>query len=62
MHNLEYHAMQSQDMVVGGTDTSSNTMEFAMAKIMNKLKVMKKAQEELEDVVGKDNIVEEFAP
>ena len=46
-------------MVVGGTDTSSNTVEFALAEIMNKPEVMRKTQQELEDVVGKDNIVEE---
>lgn len=46
-------------MVVGGTDTTSNTVEFAMAEIMNKPEVMKKVEQELEAVVGKDNIVEE---
>ena len=46
-------------MVVGGTDTSSHTIEFAMAEIMNKPEVMRKTQQELEVVVGKDNIVEE---
>ncbi|BAT75924.1 Flavonoid 3'-monooxygenase [Vigna angularis] len=47
------------DMVVGGTDTSSNTIEFAMAEMMQKPNVMKKVQEELEVVVGKDRMVEE---
>ncbi|KAM7494131.1 hypothetical protein LguiB_028740 [Lonicera macranthoides] len=47
------------DMVVGGTDTTSNTVEFAMAELLNKPEAMKKAQEEIEEVVGKDNIVEE---
>ncbi|BAT75923.1 hypothetical protein LR48_Vigan01g220600 [Vigna angularis] len=47
------------DMVTGGTDTSSNTIEFAMAEIMQKPEVMKKVQEELEVVVGKDKMVEE---
>ncbi|KAK7849696.1 7-ethoxycoumarin o-deethylase [Quercus suber] len=47
------------DMVVGGTDTSSHTIEFAMAEIMNKPEVMRKTQQELEVVVGKDSIVEE---
>ncbi|KAJ7944795.1 putative Cytochrome P450 [Quillaja saponaria] len=48
------------DMVVGGSDTSSNMIEFAMAEIINKPEVMKKVQQELEAVVGKDNIVEEY--
>nr|WRY74436.1 flavonoid 3' hydroxylase 2 [Euphorbia maculata] len=47
------------DMIVGGTDTSSNSIEFAMAEIINKPEVMQKAQQELDEVVGKDNIVEE---
>lgn len=46
-------------MVVGGTDTTSNMVEFAMAEIMNKPEVLRKSQQELETVVGKDNIVEE---
>ena len=45
--------------MVGGTDTTSNTVEFAMAELLNKPDAMKKAQEEIEKVVGKDNIVEE---
>ncbi|KAM7258768.1 hypothetical protein ACFE04_014509 [Oxalis oulophora] len=47
------------DMVVGGSDTSSNTVEFAMAEVLNKPDVMKKAQQELDSVIGQDNIVEE---
>ncbi|KDP25608.1 hypothetical protein JCGZ_20764 [Jatropha curcas] len=47
------------DMIVGGSDTSSNSIEFAMAEIMNKSEVMRKAQQELDTVVGKNNIVEE---
>ena len=45
-------------MVVGGTETTSNTVEFAMAEMMNKPETIKKAQNELEEVVGKDNVVE----
>ncbi|KAK8944726.1 Flavonoid 3',5'-hydroxylase [Platanthera zijinensis] len=47
------------DMVVGGTDTSSNTVEFALAEMMNRPEIIKRAQEELDQVVGKDNVVEE---
>ena len=46
-------------MVVGGTETSSNTIEFAMAEIMNQPEIMKKVQQELDDIVGRDSIVEE---
>ncbi|KAJ0433374.1 putative cytochrome P450 [Helianthus annuus] len=47
------------DMVVGGTDTTSNTVEFALAEMMNQPEMLKKAQHELDTVVGKDSIVEE---
>ncbi|XP_019057138.1 PREDICTED: cytochrome P450 93A3-like [Tarenaya hassleriana] len=47
------------DMILGGTDTSANTIEFAMAEVISKPEMMKKAQQELDEVVGKDNIVEE---
>ncbi|KAK4486395.1 hypothetical protein RD792_009069 [Penstemon davidsonii] len=47
------------DIVTGGTDTSSTTIEWAMAELMNNLEVMTKVQKELSDIVGLDNIVEE---
>uniref|UniRef100_A0A5B7BIH9 Putative geraniol 8-hydroxylase-like n=1 Tax=Davidia involucrata TaxID=16924 RepID=A0A5B7BIH9_DAVIN len=47
------------DMVVGGTDTTSNAVEFAMAEMMKKPEVMRKVQQELDTVIGKDSIVEE---
>ncbi|THG12897.1 hypothetical protein TEA_027783 [Camellia sinensis var. sinensis] len=34
------------DMVVGGTDTTSNTVEFALVEMMNKPQVLRKAQQE----------------
>lgn len=46
-------------MVVGGTDTASNTIEFAMAELMNSPQIMKKAQQEIDLVVGNDRTVEE---
>ncbi|KAK4486410.1 hypothetical protein RD792_009084 [Penstemon davidsonii] len=47
------------DIVTGGTDTSSTTIEWAMAELMNNLEVKTKVQKELSDIVGLDNIVEE---
>ncbi|PIA50062.1 hypothetical protein AQUCO_01300652v1, partial [Aquilegia coerulea] len=47
------------DMVLAGTETTSNSVEWAIAELMNKPETMKIAQAELENVVGKDNIVEE---
>ncbi|XP_058104611.1 carnosic acid synthase-like [Magnolia sinica] len=47
------------DMVVGGTETTSNTLEWAMAHMINKPDTMRKARDELDAVVGTDSIVEE---
>ncbi|KAG2301863.1 hypothetical protein Bca52824_030514 [Brassica carinata] len=47
------------DMVIGSTDTSLHVIEFAMAELLNKPDIMKRAQQELDEVVGKDKIVEE---
>ncbi|KAG7620180.1 Cytochrome P450 superfamily [Arabidopsis suecica] len=47
------------DMVVGGTESSTNTIEFVMAELISNPELMRRAQQELDEVVGKDNIVEE---
>ncbi|XP_077221283.1 flavonoid 3'-monooxygenase CYP75B137-like [Tasmannia lanceolata] len=47
------------DLVGGGTDTSSTTLEWAMAEMLYKPETIRKAQEELDAVVGKDNIIED---
>ncbi|CAL5437121.1 unnamed protein product [Camellia sinensis] len=51
--------IHGQDMVVGGTDTTINSVEAAMAEMMNKPQVMQKLQLELDTIVGKDHVVEE---
>lgn len=48
-----------QDVVTGGTDSTATTAEWAMAELMNNPNVMIKAQNELSDVVGLNNSVEE---
>ncbi|GFZ01920.1 cytochrome P450, family 706, subfamily A, polypeptide 5 [Actinidia rufa] len=47
------------DIVTAGTDTSATIVEWVMAEIMHKPEVMKKVQEELSDVIGTNNTVEE---
>ncbi|EOA14337.1 hypothetical protein CARUB_v10027515mg [Capsella rubella] len=47
-------------MVLGGTDTSLHVIEFAMAELLHNPDIMKRAQQELEKVVGKDKVVEEY--
>ncbi|KAI3665730.1 hypothetical protein L6452_44360 [Arctium lappa] len=47
------------DVFVAGTDTTSNTLEWAMTEVLLKPNIMAKAKEELEAVIGKGKIVEE---
>lgn len=44
---------------MAGTDTTWTTSEWAMAEIMQNPVVMRRAQEELEQVVGMNNTIEE---
>ncbi|KAI9173431.1 hypothetical protein LWI28_001313 [Acer negundo] len=46
-------------MVVGGSETTSNSIESSRAEVMNKHEVREELNKELEEVVGKDKIVEE---
>ncbi|CAO2827181.1 unnamed protein product [Amaranthus hypochondriacus] len=47
------------DLFIGGTDTTSSTVEWAMAELLQNPNSMKKLKAELDEVVGKDKIVEE---
>ncbi|KAL1567984.1 cytochrome P450 71AU50-like [Salvia divinorum] len=47
------------DMVVAGMDTSSTALEWALSELMKHPTVMKKLQQEVESVVGLDQMVEE---
>nr|QWK52242.1 cytochrome P450 706A3-1 [Isatis tinctoria] len=44
------------DMVLGGTDTSIHVIEFAMAKLLKNQDIMKRAQQELDEVVEESHI------
>ncbi|KAI3820726.1 hypothetical protein L1987_08274 [Smallanthus sonchifolius] len=48
-----------QDVMIAGTETTATTIEWVMASIMHDHNVMKKVQEELVEVVGLNNMVEE---
>ncbi|KAL3732863.1 hypothetical protein ACJRO7_022387 [Eucalyptus globulus] len=50
---------QISSMLSAGTDTSAVTIEWAMSLLLNHPDVMKKAQAELDDVVGRDHLVDE---
>ncbi|KAA8521910.1 hypothetical protein F0562_012776 [Nyssa sinensis] len=47
------------DIMIGGTDTTSTAVEWVMAEMLQHPNVMKRVQEELTEVVGLDNRVEE---
>ena len=46
-------------MIVGVMDTTSSTIEWAMAELVLQLDVMEQAQRELDTVVGIDRLVQE---
>ncbi|XP_078442207.1 flavonoid 3'-monooxygenase CYP75B137-like isoform X2 [Wolffia australiana] len=47
------------DMISGGTDTTSTTMEWAMAELLHHPEKMKRVKEEIAAVVGEDVGIEE---
>ncbi|XP_026410225.1 cytochrome P450 71A1-like [Papaver somniferum] len=47
------------DMFIGGTDSSSTTLTWAMSELIKKPALMKKAQDEVRGVIGKKTKVEE---
>ncbi|KAL6584082.1 Cytochrome P450 [Orobanche minor] len=47
------------NMFVAGTDTTSSTVEWAIAELVRNPKILAQAQQELDSVVGKDRMVAE---
>ncbi|KAL8503643.1 hypothetical protein ACS0TY_022394 [Phlomoides rotata] len=47
------------DIIIGGTDTTATTVEWVMADLLSNPGAMTKVQQELTDIVGEHNIVEE---
>jgi len=48
-----------QSIIIGATDTYANTTEWAMATLLQRPEVLKRAQEELDVVVGSERVLEE---
>lgn len=46
-------------LITAGTDTSANTTEWAMASLLQRPEVLKRAQEELDVVVGRERVLDE---
>ncbi|XP_076960148.1 flavonoid 3'-monooxygenase-like [Bidens hawaiensis] len=47
------------NLFVAGTDTSSSTVEWAMAELIRNPQILRQAQEEMDNVVGRDRLVTE---
>ncbi|KAG6645597.1 flavonoid 3'-monooxygenase CYP75B137-like [Carya illinoinensis] len=47
------------DIVVAGSDTTTTMSEWVMARLMKHSEIMRKVHEELTEIVGMDNLVEE---
>ncbi|KAL7224052.1 hypothetical protein ACSBR1_025496 [Camellia fascicularis] len=58
MSNL-YTNSVTGSLCSGGTDTTSNTVEWAMAELLQNPETFKKAKAELEQTIGKGKLVEE---
>ena len=48
-----------QVLLSAGTDTSSGTMEWALSLLLNNPQILKKAQNEIDKVVGHDRLIDE---
>ncbi len=47
-------------MIIRGTDTSATTLKRSLNELIHHLEIMKKAQEELDKVVGRNRLVLEL--
>lgn len=50
----------SQDMFTGGTDTTTVTVEWSLAELINHPTIMEKARKEIDSIIGKNRIVMEL--
>ena len=51
--------MAWQVILIGGTDTSAMTIEWALSVLLNNPTVLQKAQAEIDDQVGQDRLISE---
>ncbi|CAN6216520.1 unnamed protein product [Urochloa humidicola] len=56
---IEEVKAQSQDMTFAAVDNPSNAVEWALAEMVNRPEMLEKAAAELNDVVGRDQLVQE---
>ena len=53
------HSWLLQSLTLGGTDTSTTTLTWTLALLLNNKHILKKAQDELDLHVGRERQVEE---
>ncbi|KAI3711959.1 hypothetical protein L1987_70508 [Smallanthus sonchifolius] len=56
---LERHELRTRDLLAGGTEGSSVTLEWAISEMLKKPEIFQKATEELDRVIGKNRWVQE---
>ena len=54
-----HNALCMQDFFSAGTDSTAVSTEWTLSELINNPRVLKKAREEIDSVVGKDRLVEE---
>nr|QWK52381.1 cytochrome P450 705A8 [Isatis tinctoria] len=47
------------DLFIAGTDTSTHTIQWTMAEILNNTKILERLREEIDSVVGKTRLIQE---
>ncbi|WZZ42961.1 hypothetical protein YC2023_039220 [Brassica napus] len=52
-------AVSSKELFVGGTDTSSSTIQWIMAEIINSPNTLRKLRKEIDSVVGRTRMIQE---
>ncbi|KAG7577948.1 Cytochrome P450 [Arabidopsis thaliana x Arabidopsis arenosa] len=63
--NAEYKITRNQikslfvELILGGTDTSAQTIEWTMAEIIDKPNILERLRKEIDSVVGKTRLIQE---
>nr|GEV41558.1 cytochrome P450 93A3-like [Tanacetum cinerariifolium] len=56
---LSRENIKAFDLIVAGKDTTATTMEWAMAELINHPNIMKKAAQQIHQVVGENKLIQE---
>ncbi|ONM22197.1 cytochrome P450 12 [Zea mays] len=57
--SLEVQLSRDNDLIIAGTDSNANTLEWAVSELLKNPKILAKAMEELNHVIGPDRLVTE---